>query len=63
MEPDTIVKYKYGEKSYLSSSAHINVKAEKNIKIPMVESRKPSNIFSVVLVLEMMLSILVPEVA
>jgi hypothetical protein len=43
MEPDTIVKYQYGEKSYLNSSAHIIVKAETNIKIPMVESRKPSN--------------------
>jgi hypothetical protein len=37
------VKYQYGEKSYLNSSAHIIVKAETNIKIPMVESRKPSN--------------------
>jgi hypothetical protein len=43
MEPDTIVKYKYGEKSYLNSPAHIIVKAETNIKIPMVKSRKPSN--------------------
>ena len=43
MEPDTIVKYQYGEKSYLNSSAHIIVKAETNIKIPMVESRTPSN--------------------
>jgi hypothetical protein len=43
MEPDTIVKYKYGEKSYVDSSAHIIVKAETNIKITMVESRKPSN--------------------
>jgi hypothetical protein len=43
MEPDTIVKYKYGEKSYLNSSAHIIVKAETNINIPMAESRKPSN--------------------
>jgi hypothetical protein len=34
---------KYGEKSYLNSSAHIIVKAETNIKIPMAESRKPSN--------------------
>jgi hypothetical protein len=40
MEPDTIVKYKYGEKSYLNSSAHIIVKAEINIKIPMVESKQ-----------------------
>jgi hypothetical protein len=51
MEPDTIVKYKYGEKSYLSSSAHIIVKAETNIKIPMVESRKPSNNQSKLIVL------------
>jgi len=43
MEPDTMVKYQYGEKSYLNSPTHIIVKAETNIKIPMVESRKSSN--------------------